>query len=378
MTGDTEAGTPRSGAPRTGDRTIAILAHEKFPDRAKTAIGVMRYGDYDVAAVIDRDAAGSRVRDHVPDLRDAPIVGSFEEARELGADVDALVIGIAPIGGGFEESWRPDVTAAIEAGCDVISGLHYFLSEDEEFARLAAEAGVELWDVRRPHEDLSVSRGVADEIEADVVLTVGTDCSVGKMTATLELVEAARARGIDAGFVPTGQTGIMIAGWGNPVDRVVSDFTAGSVEEMVLEIGDDHDLLFVEGQGSIVHPAYSAVTCGILHGAMPDALVLCHAAGRERVHGYESFPLPTPEEYVDLYESLSAPVREAPVAAGALNTRTIDDDARARDAVAEFSKSIGVPVTDPIRFGADDALDAVFEAVGADGSTDAGRIGVDR
>ena len=351
------------GARRVSDRTIAILAHEKFPDRAKTAIGVMRYGDYDVAAVIDRDTAGDRVTDHVPDVEDAPIVGSVEDALELESDLDALLIGIAPIGGGFEESWRSDVTAAIEAGCDVVSGLHYFLSEDEKFAALADEAGVELWDVREPHEDLTVSEGIAAEVDADVVLTVGTDCSVGKMTVSLELLEAARDRGIDAGFVPTGQTGIMIAGWGNPVDRVISDFTAGSVEEMILELGDEHDVLFVEGQGSIVHPAYSAVTCGILHGAMADALVLCHASGREAIHGYEEFPLPPLSQYVDLYESLAEPVHEAAVVAGALNTREVDGDDDAREAVAEYSEAIGVPATDPVRFDPEDVLDAVLEGV---------------
>ncbi|WP_394337324.1 DUF1611 domain-containing protein [Halalkaliarchaeum desulfuricum] len=345
------------------DRTIAILAHEKFPERAKTAIGVMRYGDYDVAAVIDRDTAGDRVTDHVPDLEDAPIVDSFEAARDLESDLDALLIGIAPIGGGFDESWRPDVTAAIEAGCDVISGLHYFLSADEQFSVLAEETGVDLWDVRKPHDDLTVSEGIAAEVGADVVLTVGTDCSVGKMTVSQELLGAARERGIDAGFVPTGQTGIMISGWGNPVDRVISDFTAGAVEEMILEIGDEHDLLFVEGQGSIVHPAYSGVTCSILHGAMADALVLCHASGRDAVHGYESFPLPPLPEYVDLYESLAEPVHATSVVAGALNTSEIDGDVDAREAVAEYSEAIGVPATDPVRFDADGALDAVLEGV---------------
>ena len=348
---------------RVSDRTIAILAHEKFPDRAKTAIGVMRYGDYDVAALIDRDTAGDRVGDHVSDLEDTPIVGSFEDALEREPDLDALLIGIAPIGGGFDESWRPDVTAAIEAGCDVISGLHYFLSEDEQFAALADATGVDLWDVRKPHDDLTVSEGIAAEVDADFVLTVGTDCSVGKMTVSMELLEAARERGIDAGFVPTGQTGIMIAGWGNPVDRVISDFTAGSVEEMILEIGNEHDLLFIEGQGSIVHPAYSGVTCGILHGAMADALVLCHAAGREAIHGYESFSLPPLPEYVDLYESLAKPVHESTVVAGALNTREIDGDDDAREAVREYAEVIGVPATDPVRFDADDVLDAVLEGV---------------
>ncbi|QZX98459.1 DUF1611 domain-containing protein [Halobaculum rubrum] len=335
---------------------VAVLAHEKFPDRSKTANGIIRYADYEVAGVLDRDRAGEHVADHLPDVPDAPIVESF---ADVPGDVDALIVGIAPIGGGFDESWRPDVRAAIEAGCDVISGLHYFLNDDDEFAELAAEHGVDLRDVRRPHDDLTVAGGRSDEVSADVVLTVGTDCSVGKMTATMEIVEAAREAGIDACAIPTGQTGIMIEGWGNPVDRVVSDFTAGAVEEMILEKGDEHDLLVVEGQGSIVHPAYSAVTCGILHGAMADELVLCHAAGREAIHGYEDTALPPIEEYVDLYESLSAPVHESEVVAGALNTADLADDTAARDAVDEFADAIDAPATDLIRFGAEAVVEAI-------------------
>jgi uncharacterized NAD-dependent epimerase/dehydratase family protein len=337
-----------------GDR-IAILAHEQFPDRAKTAVGVLRYGDQDVVSVLDRNRAGDRVSDHVPDVQDAPIVGSMADVD----DVDALVVGIAPIGGDFDDSWRPDVLNALERGIDVVSGLHYFLSEDPEFAAAAADNDAEIWDVRRPPENVSVSEGRADEVDAEVVLTVGTDCSTGKMTTTLELLEAARERGIDAGFVPTGQTGIVIAGWGTPVDRVVSDFVAGAVEELILEIGNDHDVLFVEGQGSIVHPAYSGVTCGLLHGSMPDSLVMTHVEGREAIHGYEDTPIPPLSTCVDLYEDLAAPVHETSVVAGALNTAHLEADA-ARDAIASYEEQLGVPATDPVRHGAEEILDAVL------------------
>ncbi|MFC4543963.1 DUF1611 domain-containing protein [Halosolutus amylolyticus] len=337
---------------------VAILAHEKFPDRAKTALGVLRYADYDAAAVLDRESAGDRVSDYVPDVQDAPIV---EGMADLEADdLDALLIGIAPIGGDFDESWREDVRTALEYGCDVISGLHYFLEDDEEFAALAAENDCDLWDVRKPSDDLTVADGVAGDVDAEVILTVGTDCSVGKMTVSMELARDAREAGYDAAVIPTGQTGIMIEGWGNPIDRVVSDFTAGAVEEMIVEKGDEYDYLFVEGQGSIVHPAYSAVTCGILHGAMPDKLVLCHVAGREAIHGYESFPLPPIESYVDLYEDLSAPVSEAPVVAGAINTAHLEDEG-ARQAVDEYADDLGAPATDVIRYDTDDLLEALLE-----------------
>ncbi|MFB6195490.1 MAG: DUF1611 domain-containing protein [Haloplanus sp.] len=345
--------------PLTPDDTVVVLAHEQFPDRAKTAVGVLRYADYDVAAVLDRAHAGDTVADHVPDVDDAPIVESMADALAV-TDPDALLIGIAPIGGGFEESWRPDVRTAIEADCDVVAGLHYFLSDDDEFAGLAADHGVDLVDVRRPPADLTVSSGAAGDVDADVVLTVGTDCSTGKMTTTLELVEAARDRGVDAGFIPTGQTGIMIAGWGMPVDRVISDFAAGAVERMILDRADEHDVLFVEGQGTIIHPAYSGVTCSLLHGAMPDSLVLTHSAGRQAIHGYESFAIPPVPTYVDLYEDLAAPVAPAEVVAGALDTRAIDDDDAARTAVDDYGTEIDAPATDPVRFDAAQLLDALL------------------
>ena len=335
---------------------VALLAHERFPDDAKTALGILRYAEHDVVAVLDRDAAGTRVNEHVPDVQDAPIVSGIDA---VDAPIDALIVGVAPIGGGFEPSWRPDVVGALERGCDVIAGLHYFLAEDEEFARLADENDCELRDVRKPPEDLTVSEDRAGEVDAEVILTVGTDCNTGKMTTTMELARAAAEAGHDAAVVPTGQTGIMIEGWGVPIDRTISDFTAGAVERMILEAGDDHDYLFVEGQGSIVHPAYSAVTCGILHGAMADKLVLCHEAGREAIHGYEDFPLPPIETYVDRYEGLAAPVHETEVAAGALNTSAYDE-AAALDAVDEFADAIDAPAADPIRQGVDDLLEVLL------------------
>jgi len=338
---------------------VAILAHEGFPDRAKTATGILRYGDQDVRAVLDREYAGKRVGDLVSGVADAPIVAGIEDVPGIeDGEIDALVIGIAPIGGGFADSWRPDVRGALERGCDVLSGLHYLLGEDEGFAALAAEHGGELIDLREPPEELTVSQGIASEVDAEVVLTVGTDCSVGKMTVAYELVEAAREAGIDAAVIPTGQTGIAIEGWGNPIDRVVSDFAAGAVEEMILERGPAHDLLIVEGQGSITHPAYSAVTCGILHGAMADSLVLCHAAGRERVHGYEGFPIAPIPTYRSLYEDLAAPVRETEVVAGALNTAHLDEEP-AREALDEYEDALGAPASDPIRFGSEPILEAI-------------------
>ncbi|MFD1514764.1 DUF1611 domain-containing protein [Halomarina rubra] len=333
---------------------LAILAHEKFPDRAKTAVGLLRYTDHEVVAVLDRDHAGDRVRDHIEDVQDAPVVAGIDDVP----DIDAFVVGIAPIGGGFDETWRDDVTGALERGAEVWSGLHYHLADDEAFAALADEHDTRLWDVRDPPEDLTVAEGVARDLDATVVTTVGSDCSTGKMTATCELVEAARERGWSAGVVPTGQTGIMIEGWGLPIDRTISDFTAGAVERMLVERAEEYDYLFVEGQGAITHPAYSAVTCGILHGSMPDALVYCHEAGREAVHGYESFSLPDVGAHASLYENLAEPVSPTSVVAGSLNTSKLSEE-DARKAVDEFGEALDEPATDAVRFGCEEILDAL-------------------
>ena len=333
---------------------VAILAHEKFPDEAKSAVGVLRYADHDVVAVLDREQAGNRVNDFLSDVQDAPVV----ESMSAVPDCDALLIGIAPIGGGFDDSWREDVRAAIERGCDVISGLHYFLSEDPEFVTLAEDTGVSLRDVRKPPADLTVAEGTAHEVDAQVVLTVGTDCSSGKMTASYELRNAARERGIDAVVVPTGQTGIMISDWGIAIDRVISDFAAGAIEQLVREAGDA-DVVFVEGQGAIVHPAYSGVTTSILHGAQPDSLVLCHVAGREHFGGYPDFSFPELPDYVQLYEDMAAPIADATVDAGMVNTHRMEPDA-AEAAISRYGEAIDAPATDPVRHSADDVLDELL------------------
>jgi uncharacterized NAD-dependent epimerase/dehydratase family protein len=212
--------------------------------------------------------------------------------------------------------------------------------------------------VRRPPEDLTVAEGTAADVDAQVVLTVGTDCSTGKMTASYELRDAARERGLDAAVVPTGQTGIVISGWGIAIDRTVADFAAGAVERLVHEAGD-RDVLFVEGQGALAHPAYSGVTLAILHGAQPDSLVMTHVAGREAVHGYEDYPLPPVERYADLYERVAAPVRKTSVDAGVLNTQGLDESA-AREAVDAYGAALDAPATDPVRFDADEILSAVL------------------
>jgi uncharacterized NAD-dependent epimerase/dehydratase family protein len=349
---------PSERIPDGEPRRYAILAPGLFATRsAKTAHGVIAYGRDLTVAVIDPDAAGKRVRDVVPYLAsDAPIVATLEEA--LLVRPTALLVGTAPPGGALPAAWRATIRQAIDAGLEIVSGLHQFLCDDAEFARAAARSGSTLRDVRKPPPPRLFS-GEASEVGAIVVLTVGTDCAVGKMTASLELTRAARTAGRDARFLATGQTGILIAGSGVPADRTVSDFTSGAVEELVIA-NRSADLLFVEGQGAINHPAFAAVTLGLLYGAAPDALVLVHLAGRTHVEDYGTPLLPLPQS-IALYETLCASVKPARVAGVALNTHGLDDVA-ARRALDDARAATGLPCGDVVRDGPEELYAAMAAA----------------
>lgn len=338
-----------------GDR-IAILAHDGYPDNGKTMEGVMRYGDYDIAAILDHNHASSYTHEYFPGLPNAPVLASMDDVRE---PVDSLLIGVAPVGGIIEERWRDDIRTALKRGCDIISGMHEQLSEDPEFAALATENGATIHELRKPPSNLPVANGVANEVDATVVLTVGTDCAVGKMTTTMKLVETAREHGVNAGVVATGQTGIAITGRGIAIDRVPADFAAGAAEQLVLDAAEDYDLIIVEGQASIVHPAFAADAIALLHGAMPDYLVLCHDATRDTYHNFESFELPSVERYIDYYTSVAEPISPTEIISGALDTSGIENDIAAENAVDEYSNRIDAPATDVIRFDSNILLDGL-------------------
>ena len=316
----------------------------------KTTYGVIRYGADPVVAVLDSERVGETVEG-------VPVVGSVADALPYGPTT--ALVGVAVAGGRLPPVWRGLLRDAVEAGLDVEAGMHEFLADDVELAALARERGAELHDYRRPPADLSVPTGENLTHGAAVVLTVGSDCAVGKKTVAVELDRAARARGLRAVFVPTGQTGIMIAGWGIAVDAVVSDFLAGAAERLVVEGAGRGDLLFVEGQGSIVHPQFSGVTLGLYHGAAPHVLVLVHRAGDTEIEGVPGHPIPPLPDLVDLYGRLALPARPAGVAAIALNTGRLDENA-ARKAVATVAEETGLPTDDPVRFGPDRLLDAVL------------------
>jgi len=356
-------------------RRLAILAEARFtPLDAKTAVGVLRYRPEEVAAVVDSTRAGRTAQVCVGVGGDIPVLATLEEAAAAGAD--SLLIGVAPQGGELPAGWRVLVLQALERGWDVIAGLHAFLADDPELAAAARRGGARFHDVRRPPASRRVAARRASQVDALVVLTVGSDCNVGKMTAALELQRGLARHGTRATFVATGQTGILVADRGVAIDAVPADFVAGEIEHLVIEAARDAEVVVVEGQGSLQHPGYSGVTLGLLHGAAPVAMVLCHEAGRESVRrpgatAAESLaepvipPLPA---LIEAYERAAAWVQPCRVIGIGLNTWGMAEP-EARRAVERAARETGLPATDPVRFGVEALVDAVLACRGRDRAT---------
>ena len=337
------AGAAAPSAPR-----FVALAEGQFgPLTSKTANACIRYTPERVVAVVDSARAGSTAAAVLGFGGDIPVVASLAEARRHGPT--AALVGIAPAGGRLDQGWRGTVADALRGGLDVWSGLHQFLADDPELAAAAAAGGATIYDLRRPPADLDVAAARVRDVAATVVLTVGSDCNIGKMTAQLQLRDALAARGRRVAFAATGQTGILVEGWGIAVDAVVADFIAGAAEQLVLDAAPGADVVLVEGQGSLLHPSYSGVTLGLMHGALPHAMVLCTQPSRTAISRHERVRIPPLAELVRLHELLVAPLRPAPVIALALNTFDLDDRAAA-DAVRRAEDETGLPATDPVRF----------------------------
>lgn len=343
-------------------RSWLILADGYLTARnAKTAHGVVRYSKDDVAAILDRDHAGKSVLDVMPELeRDVPIVASVAEGLALGPT--SFLLGVATPGGWMPEHWKAWIVEAIEGGLEVVNGLHTFLADDPDLVRLAEKHGTRLWDVREPPPGIPLFSGRSLEIPQKVVLTVGSDCAVGKKTTALELTAAANAAGTPTEFVATGQTGVLIAGRGIVVDRVITDFVAGAAEMLVCDAAPSTEVLIVEGQGSLWHPAYSAVTLGLLHGSAPHALVMCHQAGRDAIEEPPYTRLPPLPELIETYELMASANRPAKVACVVLNCHELSGD-EARDAVEAVERETGLPTGDVLAGDAPRLWDAVRAAL---------------
>jgi uncharacterized NAD-dependent epimerase/dehydratase family protein len=305
---------------------------------AKTAFGLR---DWAGERCIGEWSCGATVSADLPRL-------TPKEARARGAR--ALVIGVANSGGVISDSWMPSLIEALESGLDIISGMHTKLNEAPLLRSVAQRCGRRLIDVRTPPRDVPIASG--RKRSGKRLLTVGTDCALGKKYSALALARAFTQRGVETDFRATGQTGILISGGGIPMDAVVADFEAGAAEMLSPDSASQHwDV--IEGQGSLFHPAYAAVSLGLLHGSQPDVIVVCHEPGRQHVLGHPSFSLPSVDETIDLNLRLGRRTNAAIRCAGvSLNTVQLDADAASR-LLAEESRRLGMPVADPMRGGAE-------------------------
>ncbi len=324
------------------------------PHTAKTACSVLRYRSADVVAVLDSTQCGKTAQQVLGVGGQIPVVASLDDA----AAANTLLIGIAPPGGKIPKAWRGVVLEAIGRGMDVVSGLHDFLNDDAEFAGAAREHGVKLVDVRRNSEK-EIARRSGLRNECVRVHTVGHDCSVGKMVTSIEVTNELKRRGHDAKFVATGQTGIMVEGDGVPVDCVVADFVSGAIERQVLK-HQHHDFLLIEGQGSLVHPSYSSVSLGLLHGCSPHGLILCYEIGRDRVTGIPEMLVPPLAEIKRLNEIMANVMQPCKVIGISMNGRLVSPE-QAKQEQSRVREEFGLPVCDIFRDGPSGLADAVEE-----------------
>ena len=272
----------------------------------------------------------------------------------FAAGARSLVIGVATPGGAIPEAWLPVLIEALEAGLDLVGGMHAKLNDIAPLRAAATRLNRRLIDVRTPPANIPVGSG--KKRAGKRLLTVGTDCALGKKYTALALTRAFTARGVSADFRASGQTGIMIAGGGMPMDAVVADFAAGAAEMLSPENAADHwDV--IEGQGSLFHPAYAGVSLALLHGSQPDVIVLCHDPSREYVLGYPTYPLPDLRDAIDLNLRLGARINPAIRCAGLSMNTSRFSEAEAQALMQAASAKLSLPVADPIRGGA--AFDAL-------------------
>ncbi len=362
----------------TVGRRAAVMAHDRLgPLTSKTAMAIIRYGRDRVVAAIDRSRAEADASEYLGSVAEGiPVVPSVRAA--LNHKPEVLHYGIAPEGGQLPAHDRAEVLEALRAGLDVACGMHTFIGDDPELAQAAQRSGARIWDVRRPPARRRLATGEGMQIGSPVVYVSGTDCSTGKMTVSIELVREARRRGLDAAFIATGQSGMMVGcDAGSCVDAMPGDFMAGEVEALVLEVAARRPaLIVVEGQASLQHPAYGAVTLALLHGSFPRAVVMCHHPGREHFKAFRDGPvrmrIPPISKEIALTKMLLEDTTKGKVAAIAIMGSDEDPDEESRQE-AMLRASVGLPVADVFKEGPAPLLDAVLDAVGRGGGGTAAR-----
>ena len=333
----------------------SILLIDGIPEleNAKTAANIIRYRPQQVAAILDRNRSGQTSASLFGIGGDIPVIAHLYQAPEA----DTLIIGVATSGGVMPEPMRQVVRQAICRGMKIVSGLHQFLSDDPEFKHLAETHGAKLVDLRKNRErKVANLQGISETCLR--IHTIGQDCNVGKMLVSLELSRALQREGHDAKFVATGQTGMIIEGDGCPIDAVVADFINGAAERLVLT-HQHHAMLIIEGQGTLVHPRYSAVTLGLLHGCRPHGLILCYEPGRQGLSGMDFVALTPLPKLIELYEAMASAMQPCRVIGIAMNTSRLSASQAAQERRRMRDES-GLPVADVIRDGPNDLLRAIL------------------
>ncbi len=343
-------------------RRIAVLAEGAFgPHTSKTAVGLIRFSRDPVVAIIDSTKAGHTADEFIGIGENIPIVASIDEAMQF--QPTTLILGTSPMGGQIPEEWKEIIRKAITLGLNVESGMHQFLSDIPEFAGLAKQHGVKLVDYRRVPNEYNRIPDMRDP-DAYVVLIAGLDSNIGKMTTTVELLRAADRLGVEGVVMaPTGQTGIMLEGWGIAVDHILSDFVAGAVELLVRKAAEERGgrIVLVEGQGSIYHPAYSGVALSLLHGSRPDGIVLVHNPLRKAIRKFESVKLPPLKEAIRHHEEIASFIKPSKVIAISVDTSELPKS-EAEQVLKELEAELDIPVTDPIREGGERLLSIIVKS----------------
>ena len=336
-------------------KKIVILSHGAFNYiKNKTGNMLIRYRTDEVIALLDRTKSGMTANDELGYGGNIPVLDNFDACIDL--EPDTLVIGNASQGGFISDDYRAEVIKAIEFGCDIISGMHHFINDDVEFVQLAEKHNVSLFDLRRPPDPPNFPKGSWHKRKIPVLLIVGTDCDTGKMTTAWEVSERLKSRGRKVEFIGTGQTGILLSGAGVPIDAVKADFMAGEIEHLIDKVSEDTELIIVEGQGALTNQYYAGVTLGLLHGAMPDYMLLTHDPAREL--DVTDYPMATMRLVMDMHLDLMSNFKKSKfIGINLLTFKLSDEDAKKE--IDKVKEEYSMATTDLIRYGSNELIETI-------------------
>ena len=336
-------------------KKIVILSHGAFNYiKNKTGNMLIRYRTEEVVAVLDRTKSGITAYDELGYGENIPVLDNFDDCIDFKPDT--LVIGNASQGGFISDDYRAEVIKAIEFGCDIISGMHHFINDDVEFVQLAEKHNVSLFDLRRPPDPPNFPKGSWHKRKIPVLLIVGTDCDTGKMTTAWEVSERLKSRGRKVEFIGTGQTGILLSGAGVPIDAVKADFMAGEIEHLIDKVSEDTELIIVEGQGALTNQYYAGVTLGLLHGAMPDYMLMTHDPARDL--DVTDYPMATMRLVMDMHLDLMSNFKKSKfIGINLLTLKLSDEDAKKE--IDKVKEEYSMATTDLIRYGSNELIETI-------------------